>query len=272
MFFLRKFFSRRWLLTTLLVLAAMGVMARLGKWQLDRLGQRRAFNARVEAQINQPQLDLSGENLSADLPGMEYRKVAVTGEYDFSQQIALRNQVKDGQWGVSLITPLKIAGSDRAVLVERGWIPGEDFTSGAWSKYDEPGVVHVEGVIRASSTRPDFGRRRDTLPGPGEPPLKAWNFINVAGIDQQVSYDLLLVYIQQAPDPAWTGLPARTQPELELTEGPHMGYALQWFTFALILGAGYPFFIRRQEAQNAKELTPSPTVDEDLLAAHRSVR
>ena len=43
---LRRMFSRKWLLTTILVIAAMAVMARLGIWQLDRLHQRRAFNAR----------------------------------------------------------------------------------------------------------------------------------------------------------------------------------------------------------------------------------
>ncbi len=36
----------------------------------------------------------------------------------------------------------------------------------------------------------------------------------------------------------------------DITEGPHMGYALQWFAFAAILGGGYPFFVRHQLKQN----------------------
>ena len=43
--------------------------------------------------------------------------------------------------------------------------------------------------------------------------------------------------------------PIPFQPELELTEGPHFGYALQWFTFATILFVGYPFFLRKQETE-----------------------
>ncbi len=74
-------FIRRWLLATLLVVAAAAVMIRLGIWQLDRLQQRRAFNARVLAQTTQPSLDLTGANLSEDLTGMEYRAVVVNGEY-----------------------------------------------------------------------------------------------------------------------------------------------------------------------------------------------
>lgn len=261
---LASMLSRKWLLTTLLVVAASAVMIRLGIWQLDRLEQRRAFNARVLSQVDQPVLELNGEALDADLPNMEYRKVSVFGEYDFSQEIAIRNQAMNGQWGVHLITPLHIAGSEETVLVDRGWIPGDDFNSGDWSKYAEPGQVTVQGVFRRSQSRPDFGRRIDPTPVPGQDRMIAWNFVHVAGINQQVPYRLLPVYIQQAPDPAWTGMPIRTQPKLELTEGSHLGYAIQWFAMAAILGFGYPFFIRRQENQREGQVAQQ--------GAHRSMR
>lgn len=242
-----RLFSRKWMLTTILVVAAVAVMVRLGFWQLDRLEARRAFNARVQAQLDQPALELHGVALEVNLTEMDYRAVVVEGEYDFSQEVALRNQAREGQWGVDLITPLRIAGSDRAVLVNRGWIPGDDFQSGNWEKYAEPGRVKINGMIRASQSKPDFGRRSDPTPAPGQGRLEAWNFVNVTGIANQVSYPLLPIYIQQAPDPAWTGMPYRSLPHLELTEGSHLGYALQWFTFATILGLGYPFYIRKEE-------------------------
>jgi surfeit locus 1 family protein len=247
-----RMFSRRWILTTLLVIAAMAVMIRLGIWQLDRLEKRRAFNARVLAQVNQPPLLLSGQALDADLASLEYRPVIVEGEYDSSQEVALRNQAWNDQIGVHLLTPLKIAGSDRAVLVDRGWVPVQDFDSHDWSQYGETGKVRVTGVIRASSSTPDFGKRADP---PGR--LDVWNFANVARIAEQVSIPLLPIYIQQAPDPSWLGLPHRSQPELDLTEGPHLGYAFQWFTFAAILGLGYPFFIRRQEKAKLRKMEQS---------------
>jgi surfeit locus 1 family protein len=253
-----RMFSRRWILATILVVCGMAVLARLGIWQLDRLAQRRAFNTRVEAQINQPVLDLNaglkGATVTgADLPPMEYRQVVVVGGYDFSQQVALRNQVRDNQWGVDLITPLHIQGSDQTILVDRGWIPAADFQAGSWGKYDEPGVVTVRGVIRQSQSKPEIGQRSDPPLASGQTRLDAWNFVNVSRIGEQVSYPLLPVYIQQAPDPSWTGLPARSQPVLDLSEGPHQSYAIQWFSFALILGLGYPFFIRRQAVHQRKE-------------------
>lgn len=249
-----KLFSRRWILTTLLVLVGVGVLVRLGIWQLDRLEARRAFNARVSTQEAAPLLVLDSAvlkdpNLPESLKGMEYRGVAVQGEYDFSHQVALRNQSWGNEWGVHLLTPLRITGSEQSILVDRGWIPAEAFKSGDWSAYDEPGSVTVHGIVRASQSRPDFGKKNDP-----EGVLEAWNFANVERIQAQTPYALLPVYIQQAPDPAWTSLPYRSLPEVELTEGPHMGYALQWFSFAAILGFGYPFFIRKQSG--AKHAQP----------------
>ncbi len=249
-----KLFSRRWFLTTLLVLVGVGVLARLGIWQLDRLEARRAFNARVSTQEAAPILVLNSTSLGdpgqmESLKGMEYRAVTVQGEYDFSHQVALRNQSWGNEWGVHLLTPLQIAGSEQSILVDRGWIPAEAFKSGDWSAYDEPGEVTVHGIVRASQSKPDFGKKNDP-----EGVLQAWNFANVERIQAQTPYGLLPVYIQQAPDPAWTSLPYRSLPEVELTEGPHMGYALQWFSFAALLGVGYPFFIRKQSG--AKHAQP----------------
>ncbi len=244
-------FSRRWLLATILVLAAAGVMVRLGIWQLDRLAQRRAFNARVEAQIAKPPLNLNqGGYLQTDLPNMEYRKVTVTGVYDYSQQVVLRNQANGSQLGVDLLTPIRIDGTDQAVLVNRGWVPADPNTPVGqedWSKYNQTGKVTVEGVIRQSQSSLLFGLRSDKVPAPGQPRLVAWSLPNVSGIGQQVPYPLLPVYIQQSPDSTSTALPLRSQPQVDLSDGPHLSYAIQWFSFTLFLVVGYPFFVRRQE-------------------------
>lgn len=250
-------FSRRWLLATVLVVIGVLINIRLGIWQLDRLEQRRAFNSRVTAQIELPVLELSGENLEQDLASMEYRQAVVSGTYDLEHQVALRNQAFGSRPGVHLLTPLRISGSDQAILVNRGWVPIENGDFDSWSPYPEPGRVTVKGIIRASQDRPDYGGRSDEIPAAGEPPLRAWYFANIDGISRQVPYTLLPVYVQQTGDPSWTDLPYRTQPELDLSEGPHQSYAIQWFTFAAILGIGYPFFIRRQERKRRVGRQPS---------------
>lgn len=238
-------FSRKWWWTTLLVIVAVGVMIRLGMWQLDRHIQRQAFNTRVSAQLARPPLVLEGAALTTDLRGMEYRSVIVRGTYDQAGEVALRNQASQGRPGVHLLTPLVIAGSEQAVLVDRGWIPAEAAAPDQWSRFDEPGPVEVRGVIRASRSRPDFGGVPDPPTTPGER-LPAWNNVNVERIQQQVAAPLLPIYVQQAPDPAWTRMPARSTPDLDLSEGSHLGYAAQWFLFAAVLGVGYPYYLLQQ--------------------------
>jgi surfeit locus 1 family protein len=257
-----KMFSGFWLPTTVLALVAIGVMIRLGIWQLDRHDQRQAFNTRVSAQLAQPPIELAGEALATDLPGMEYRSAIVRGEYDHAQEVVIRNQVWGNEFGVHLLTPLVIAGTDQAVLVDRGWIPAEDTAPERWDQYHEPGEVEVAGMIRLASSEPDFGGVPDQLPAPGEE-LRAWNNVNIPQIDEQVSYPLLPVYIQQAPDPAWTGMPYRDQLEFELTAGPHIGYAIQWFLFATVLGVGYPVYVRHHEIRRSNEAN---AVDADVQA------
>jgi surfeit locus 1 family protein len=257
----KKMIRWQWIVTTLLVLAGVALMVRLGIWQLDRLHQRRAFNSRVTAQIEQPTLDLSGDTVVEGLGSMEYRDVVVRGEYDHSQEVVLRNQIWNDQAGVHLLTPLLISGSDQAVLVDRGWIPLDAYQAGDWSEFAEPGIIEVRGVIRASQSEPEIGSREDPVPGL-EDWYPAWHFANVESIDKQISLSLLPVYIQQSPDPSWQTLPYRSEPELELTEGPHLGYAIQWFTFATILAVGYPFYVRKEikvEGEDKAYTSPQPT-------------
>lgn len=253
-------FSRKYWWTTLLVLAAVAVMIRLGIWQLDRLAQRRAFNAHVLAGQNAPPLDLNPNTLPADLENMEYRTVTVSGIYDVAEQVALRNRVWYGKPGYDLLTPLKIDGTDEIILVDRGWVP-ISYTPDGDQTYPTPGTVTVTGIVRLSQSAPDFGIIGDATPLPGER-LAVWSLANVTAIAAQLPYHILPVYIQRAPDstlPAdvnlWTDadLPYPSLPEIEITEGPHMGYALQWFTFALILGLGYPIYLAQQKKQNPGE-------------------
>jgi surfeit locus 1 family protein len=73
---LLKMFSFKWLFTTLLVVAGTGVCVRLGIWQLDRLEQRRAFNAQVTSMRASEPLDLN-TSLPEDITSMEWRAVTI---------------------------------------------------------------------------------------------------------------------------------------------------------------------------------------------------
>jgi len=242
--FLLKMVHRKWITTTLLVLLGTALCVRLGIWQLDRLDTRRAFNAQVESMRALPPLNLDQEG-SDSIDKMEWRAVQLSGIYDFENQIAIRNQYYGNQYGYHLLTPLLF--TEKAVLVDRGWIPAESNSApDDWRKYDEVGEVNLSGQIRFGQAKPAFGGVADALPENGAR-LQIWNNADVARIASQMPYPVLPVYIQLDADAQDTEPPIPFQPEIELTEGPHFGYALQWFTFATILFVGYPFYLRKQE-------------------------
>lgn len=249
---LRAFLTPRWILTTLLVVLAVGVMARLGIWQLDRLEQRRAFNARVQAQLDSPPLDLAaaladGTITPEKLNNLEYRGVVLRGEYRPQEQIILRNQIWENQPGAHLLTPLYLQGTNYAVLVDRGWIPMNENTPADWQQYHQPGLVEVRGILQRTQDARRFGAA-DPTPAPGVV-VPAWNAVRLERIAAQVSADLLPAYVLAAPaggSQIADGPPYAMLAVPDLSEGSHMGYALQWFSFAAVLGFGYPFFVKKQ--------------------------
>ena len=241
----RAMFSRRWMVATLLVFVGGIVCVRLGIWQLDRLEQRRAFNTHVEAMWAAEPITLNGQPAD-DLTTVEYRAVMVSGTYDFENQVALRNRYFQDVYGYHLLTPL-LLDDGSAVLVDRGWIPayGND-VPGDWRKYDQPGLVTIQGQIRLGQAKPDLGGVPDPTLTPGQTRLDFWNIVNLERIQNQFPYPLLKVFIQPDVDPSDIEPPVPSQPEIELTEGSHLGYAIQWFTYATILVLGYPFYLRKQ--------------------------
>ena len=148
MHLLKTLFSRRWLGGTLLVLFAMGLFARLGIWQLDRLAERRVQNEQLRAVLDSPSLDLA-EPLPDTAVSLENRLAMVTGQYDFAQERILLLQSWQGRPGVALVTPLLIAELDNtAVLVHRGWVPQAEYEAGQLAKYQtETGDVQVAGYL-----------------------------------------------------------------------------------------------------------------------------
>lgn len=247
-------FNRRWLGTTVLVLLGTALCVRLGIWQLDRLEGRRAFNDQVRSMRSLPPLDLNTDPLDA-VETMEWRAVRVSGVYDFENQIAIRNQYRGSEYGYHLFTPLLFPtsaapnGEPVAVLVDRGWIPADGNTVPSdWRRYDQGGPQSLQGQIRLGSGKPAFGGVADAPPADGTR-LEVWNNADVTRIAAQLPYPVLPIYLQPAVDPADEIPPIPFQPNVELTEGPHFGYAVQWFTFASILFVGYPFYLRKQETE-----------------------
>jgi surfeit locus 1 family protein len=109
------------------------------------------------------------------------------------------------------------------------------------------GAVGVRGILRRSQPRRSNMSPADLPLGPERPRLDAWYRVDIPRIQEQVPYPLLPVFLEEEPA---AGEPARRfprpDPDIELSEGPHLGYAIQWFAFAGILLGGYTLLFRQR--------------------------
>lgn len=238
----KKLLSARWLLTHLVVVIGVIILINLGFWQLRRLEQRRALNSEIEAGLSRPAVTLTGQAVEPD--ELHLRRVVVTGTFDNEQGVLIRNRPLNGRPGMHLVVPLRIAGSDRAVLIDRGWIPLQAPDPAVQRSFDVTGQVTVAGIARRAQTRPEgFLMPTDPTPAPGER-LDIWFRIDVARIQTQLPYPLLPIFVEQSPDPAVApNEPPIPDQVIDLGEGSHLGYAIQWFSFAAILLVTYGAFV-----------------------------
>lgn len=245
----RVLVSRRWRWATLVIMAMALVMLRLGIWQLDRLGQQRAENTRIEQRLAGAPLALVGQPL--DPAQDEYRRVVVRGTFDHANSVLLRNRARQGAPGVHVLTPLRIENSEQAVLVDRGWLPLEAAAPETRQQFEVGGTAEIQGIVRAPETRTSPVSAQDRVPDGGR--LDAWYRPDVARIAAQMPYPLLPFYVEaeQPPDQP-LGLP-RPDPQLELSDGPHLNYALQWFAFTITLLGGYAAFVATRTATHTTQ-------------------
>jgi surfeit locus 1 family protein len=141
---------------------------------------------------------------------------------------------------VNIVTPLRVAGRDTAVLVNRGWVyspNGADVDLARWREEDS---LDVAGFVEIPSRRDGAARL------PSNP--RAYRWLDPAQLARDVGYPVTAWYVTEtlAPGaPQDTARPARLAPP-PLDEGPHLSYALQWFSFAAIALIGGVVFVRSE--------------------------
>jgi surfeit locus 1 family protein len=222
-------------------------MINLGFWQLQRLEERRERNRNIAAALNQPPLIMTGATMNP--AELHFRRVIVQGAFDNAEAVVIRNQLLGDRPGLHLVTPLRLSGSDQAVLVDRGWIPRGDADPdpASLTVYDLSGEVTIEGIAYQTQTRPSWLSPLDPPLKEGQTRLVAWFRVDIERIQEQLPYPLLPIFIKQLPNPkAVDDLLPRQESGLALDEGPHLGYTIQWFSFALILAVTYGVFLRQE--------------------------
>jgi len=113
-----EFRPRRW--TSIAAVAGIALTLALGQWQIGRAEYKESLQARYDALSREPAIKVGGEPLDRD--GILLRRVEVRGEYAPKFTVFVDNRIHRHQPGFHVATPLRIAGSQRYVLVNRGWV------------------------------------------------------------------------------------------------------------------------------------------------------
>ena len=263
-------FARRpkWIIGHLFALTMVVLFIVAGFWQLSRYHWRQGINRALQERSDLPATNLP--DLVAQVPAgrtpddIEYRMATVRGTYQTDQEILIRNRSFEGASGCHVLTPLALESQPPdavmpwAVLVVRGWIPLTDCERyPIQSELPTPGTVEVTGLVRLTQTRGFLGTT-----DPAEGVLTEMARVDIDRIRRQSSFNLYDVYLElSAQTPPGAELPAPVPPP-ERTNGPHLGYMVQWFLFAAVVVVGYPLVLRHQAhkgtAETPVEAAPGP--------------
>src|SRR5216117_3760693 len=222
---MKRRLAKRDLVGFVVALAVAAACVLLGLWQIDRLRQRRLRNAALLAARQRPALTVT-RALTAD--SAENRRLYARGVYDYEHERLWRGRSYQGIPGVALVAPLRL--SDGAgVLVDRGWVPSPD-------------AYHVdERAYREADTAEVLGLGMPAPRGRGD--------VDPAKLRDSVPYPLLPFVLQQLPPSTALDRPAPLGivrwPMPELSGGPHLSYAIQWFSFAVIIVVGSVALLRQ---------------------------
>jgi surfeit locus 1 family protein len=220
--------DRRDLVGLVVALLVAAGCVRLGVWQLDRLHQRRERNALLLTARARPLLEVNG---SVPADAARDRRLHARGVYDYAQERLWRARSYQGVPGVDLVTPLRLADG-AAVLVDRGWAPSPDAYHVDQPAYREGDSADVVGLGFAAP--------------------RARGDVDPVALRDSVPYPLVPFVIQLPPATAPTrplppGLIRWPMPEV--SNGPHLSYAIQWFSFAVIIVVGSLALARKRAAE-----------------------
>jgi cytochrome oxidase assembly protein ShyY1 len=215
----RDFRPTLWPTLGLAVLVAATVS--LGNWQRHRGAEKEALRKQYELAAQEQPLELTAA--PADAAALRFRPVRASGEFDGRRQVLIDNKIYAGRPGFDVVTPLKLAGGNRYVLVDRGWIAQGAHRSELPQVQPPAGAIRIEGRINLPPAR-YLELKTDAEPGPIRQNLDIDRIAAATGLA------LLPFLIEQSGD-AGDGL-VRDWPPPDFGIDQHRSYMLQWYSLA----------------------------------------
>lgn len=240
--------SPRFWVVTLAAIVVAALTFSLGQWQLRRAAQKEALQTAIATQSGHALADTKALLEVTQLEGAIHRPALLRGTWQSQHTVFLDNRPMSGKTGFVVVTPLALEGSDKVILVQRGWVQ-RDFTD----RNRLPDVPTPAGLVRVE------GRI-------APPPSKLYEFKGIEAGRIRQNMDLQAFAAE-------TGLPLMGVSLLQTgasSEGlqrdwappnlgieKHYGYAFQWFALCALTVFLYLWFqvispLRRKRQPTSK--------------------
>lgn len=226
---------RSFLVPTLATMLAVALFVSAGLWQRDRMQQKQALRAVLDAAAAQAPAALPAPD---DWTAWRFRPVRVTGTFDAAHQVLIDNRVHGGRVGYDVVTPLTLADR-RTVLVDRGWVPAGPTRAQLPDVPPPRDLVTLDGRVNLPPSS-YVELARDVTDGP------VWQNLDLARMRTVLGAAVLPVIVEQTR-PAGAGddlVRDRTPPDFGVEK--HRMYMVQWFTFALMAAGLWAWFAWRR--------------------------
>jgi surfeit locus 1 family protein len=218
--------SFRFLVPSILILATMAFLVSLGFWQLDRADQKRTIEASIQ-KANTGVVELIiNQN---ELLNKEYYEVRLQGSYIGDKQFIYDNQIVDQASGYYVLTPFVLTGQSNAIMINRGFIPW----NGRRDQLDDIAVDSTYREVKIQVSRPIKRIELKTSDISNQFPvlIQAIDFDVIEEISSTSFVDVIGLLDPSSDD----GFVRKWEPYTGSIE-KHIGYAIQWFLMALVLG------------------------------------
>jgi surfeit locus 1 family protein len=218
-------------------LVAIALTLALGNWQSRRAEEKLALGRELDAAAQHAVLALPP--VPVDAHRFEFSRVSVRGEYSARHSILLDNKVLRGVAGYQVLTPLKIAGGDMYVLVNRGWVAAGARRDSLPQFQTPAGTETVEGIaVVPGSHILELGAKTEEG--------IVWQNLVLARYAKLSGLKLQPVVLQQTSDSADGFVRAWERPDTGADR--HRGYAFQWYALATTILISYVAFSLKRAA------------------------
>ena len=218
--------SFRFLVPSFLILATIVFLMSLGFWQLDRADQKRTIEASIQ-KANTGVVELIvNQN---ELLSKEYYEVRLQGNYISDKQFIYDNQIVDQASGYYVLTPFVLTGQSKAIMINRGFIPWNGrrdqlYDIAVDSTFREIKIQVSRPITRIELKTSDISNQFPVL-------IQAIDFDVIEEISSTSFVDVIGLLDPSSDD----GFVRKWEPYTGSIE-KHIGYAIQWFLMALVLG------------------------------------